>query len=414
MHVSWDMHNVTLNYALSNASVLGATFNATAFTKMTASNAPTLFPSSGTTTNEVTYPQFYQIPNSSNMLFTYRNGGAGGGSGNGNQYFNTYNPTTRTWSQTFVINGIQTSVNAYLNSMDYDANNNLVMTWTYRATANWQTNSNIYYAQSPDNGVTWKNQTGTAYTLPLVQNTGGATTASNPQVIKTIPQGDSFINQTSMSFDTRNHPMVATYFSPGWTATSATAGSGNPNRQYELVYYTGSTWVTSQISSRTHDASVDYSGADVRDLGRPIVLVDPQNRILVITRSTDAGLGASLNNSAASTGTNNIVIYYTTDSIGAGNLPATLNWQSITLDAANMGIWEPTYDSTRWSQSGILDLFYEPVGLSGQSTGTVSVLEWNEQSFFATPEPSTLGVLAVGAALLLKQRGRRMQRGSDA
>ncbi len=150
MHMSWGMHNISLLYAISNTTVTGATLNSLAFTQQTAANDPTLFPNSGTDTNEVTYPQFYTIPNSSNLLFTYRNGGAGGGSGNGNQYFNVYNPSTKTFSHTFVINGELTSVNAYLNRLVFDSNSNLLMSWTWRATSNWQTNSNIMFAQSPD------------------------------------------------------------------------------------------------------------------------------------------------------------------------------------------------------------------------------------------------------------------------
>src|SRR5205823_5488992 len=144
-----------LNYGISNAPVTGASLSSIAFTTQTAANAPTLFPGSGSTTNEVTYPQFYNIPGSSNLLFTYRNGGAGGGSGNGDQYFNIYNPSTDSWTNNLVVNGEQTSVNAYLNRMVYTSDNNLLMSWTWRATSNWQTNSNIMFAQSPDNGTNW-------------------------------------------------------------------------------------------------------------------------------------------------------------------------------------------------------------------------------------------------------------------
>ena len=104
MHISWDMHNVSLNYAVSDTPVNGATLASLTFTKQTAANAPTLFPSSVSTTNEVTYPQFYNIPNSTDLLFIYRNGGAGGGSGNGDEYFDVYDPRRRpgrtTWSST--------------------------------------------------------------------------------------------------------------------------------------------------------------------------------------------------------------------------------------------------------------------------------------------------------------------------
>ena len=377
------MHNVSLNYAISNSSVLTPTLNSVAFTKLNSTNTPSLFPSAGSTTNEVTYPDFYQIPNSPNLLFAYRNGGAGGGSGNGNEYFNIYDPSTKTFTNNFVINGEQTSVNAYLNNLVYTSTGNLLMTWTWRSTPNWQTNSNMMFAQSPDNGVTWTQQNGTtAYTLPIIQT--GTPAASVAQIIKAIPQNSSFINQTSMAVDSVNRPMVASYWVP---AGAAIDDPSNPHastykvRQYMLEYYTGTQWATSQVSSRTVNTAIDTSGADVRDLGRPIVLVDSANRILMVTRSENSGMGLASN---PNTPNNNIVVFYTTDSMtGGGTLPTTLHWTSITLSSANMGIWEPTYDSSLWKASNQLNLFYEPVGLSGQSSGTIQVLGWDEPAFFA-------------------------------
>jgi hypothetical protein len=376
MHVSWDMHNVALNYGISNQVVNGSTFNSLTFTKQTAALAPTLFPSSGTTTNEVTYPEFYNIPGTNNLLFAYRNGGAGGGSGNGDQYLDVYNPTTGTWTNTKMINGQLTSVNAYLNGFVYNSQGSLLTTWTWRASPNWQTNSNIMFAQSPDNGTTWYKQGGsTQYTLPIIQS--GSPAASVAQTVWNIPQGDSFINQTTMAVDMHDRPIVATYFAPGWNATSATSGSGNPNRQYMLVYYDGTQWRNSQVSNRTSDTTVDYSGSNVRDLGRPIVLVDKQNRVLVVMRYRDA---SNANNHDPN---NSLVLAYTED-LMTGNTIS--NWNYLTLDNVNLGTYEPTYDSALWKSKGILDLFYEPVGL-GSASAPVNVLEWNEQQFFAALHP---------------------------
>jgi hypothetical protein len=379
LHMSWDMHNVTLNYAISTTSVTGSAFGSggsLTLTKQTSTGAPTLFPSGSSTTNEVTYPEFYNVPGTGQLIFAYRNGGAGGGSGNGNQYVDAYNATAKTWTNNFMINGEATSVNAYLNGFVYDSNGNLLSTWTYRATPNWQTNSNIMFAQSPDNGVTWYPQGGaTPYTLPIEQTSPPGTANQVAQIIENIPQGDSFINQTSMTVDNFNRPMAATYLAPGWTATSSTSGSGNPNRQYMLFYYTGSAWKSSQITNRTSDTAVDFSGNDVRDLGRPIVLVDKQDRVLVVTRSEDTSMGSFTNSSVK----NNIVVYYSTNLYTA----ATPTWTAVTLDGASMGNYEPTYDQNMWNTYGILDLFYEPSGLSGETSSPVSVLDWNEEQFFA-------------------------------
>ncbi len=307
LNMSFGMHNIQLNYDMSAASVMGTgTFTAPT---MVAQDT-TQFPGGTAWTNEATYPDFYNIPGSNSLLFAYRNGGAGGGSGNGNEYFDVYNPTAPAgsqWSGTFVTNGEQTSVNAYLNNLVYDSNNKLLMSWTWRASPAWQSNSNIMFAQSTDNGTTWSQQGGApAYTLPIIQT--GTPAASVAQVIKAIPQNSSFINQTSMAVDRNNSPIVATYWAPGkqtspgvWTGTNANnspnVNTNNPNLQYMLEYYDGTSWRTSQISNRTSDTVFDTSAADVRDLGRPIVVVDNSNRVLVLTRSEDTGQG-KFNNAA--------------------------------------------------------------------------------------------------------------------
>jgi hypothetical protein len=397
MHMSWNMHNVSLNYAISNAPVTGSTLSSISFIKQTAANAPTLFPNSGSTTNEVTYPIFSPIPNSNNLLFTYRNGGSGGGSGNGNQYFNVYNPSTNTWTNTLVINGIQTNVNAYLNSPVYTSTNDLLISWTWRATPNWQTNSNIMFAQSPDNGTTWYKQGGTTqYGLPIIQS--GTPANSVAQVIKTIPQNSSFINQTSMTVDRNNNPIIATWYAPNWNPAT---GTGDPNRQYMLVYYDGTQWQTSQITHRTSDTAIDTSGNNVRDLGRPIALVDRQGRVLVVTRSQDTAMGAYSN---PSTPGNNLVVYWT-DTLAGSNT----TWHSITLDSANLGALEPTYDSALWASQNKLALLYEQVGLSGETVATLKVLQWDEQQYFTpVPEPASILLLsaAAGVVMTLRRPGR--------
>jgi hypothetical protein len=370
LHVSWGMHNIPLDYAVSTAPVTTASLASVAFTKLSAATAPTLFPGGGATTNEVTYPQFYRIPGSGDLLFTYRNGGAGGGSGNGDQYVDRYTIATRTWTNTLVINGEATSVNAYVNRLAFTPSGTLVMTWTWRATPNWQTNSDLCYAQSPDDGVTWYHQGGTVrYALPIVQ-TGAA--ASLAQVVRSFPQGSSWINQTSETTDAAGNPIVATFDTPNYNPAT---GTGNVNRQYVLSYYDGSAWQTTQVSDRTSDTAIDTSGADVRDLGRPIVLVDAEGRVLVVTRSEDTAMGAYAN---PATPNNDIVVYYTSKLAAAATV-----WHSVTIDAADMGAWEPTYDSALWASANQLDLFYEPVGLTGESTSAVKVLAWNESAFFS-------------------------------
>jgi hypothetical protein len=152
MHLSWGMHNIPLNYAVST-SVNGANFNP-AFTTQTMANNPNLFSEfTSTGISQATYPEFYYTPNSGglpsgNLLFDIRDAASatGGGSGNGNTYISVYNTSSGFSSPTEVLNGGQTSVNGYQNNLVYDHGNNLLLSWTWRATANWQSNSNILFA----------------------------------------------------------------------------------------------------------------------------------------------------------------------------------------------------------------------------------------------------------------------------
>jgi autotransporter-associated beta strand protein len=398
MHMSWGMHNIALNYAISNNAVNGTTFAPT-FTTQTPSNNPDLFAeftSSGI--SQATYPEFYYTPNSNgtpsgNLLFTIRDAASstGGGSGNGNNFLSVYNSSTGSTGTGFappieMLNGGITSVNGYQNNLVYDHSNNLLASWTWRGTSNFQTNTNILFAQSSNNGTSWTQQGGSpAYTLPIIANTSnGGLTTQVAQTIEAIGPNSSLINQTGMTVDANNNPIIATWWTPNGNASEGVSATNNPNRQYILVYYTGSQWKTSQITNRTTDTAFDTPGNLVRDVGRPLVMVDNQGRVLVVTRSDNA-MGAYTNSGGSG---NNIVVYWNTvASLDSAN---PYPWQPITLDTANMGEWEPSMDYNLWKSSNILDLLYEPSGFSGQTTGSAQVLQWNEQAYFAVATPSSL------------------------
>lgn len=400
LHMSWGMHNQNLNYVISKSSVTGKDWSGSslAFTTL---GAP-VDPASGvdSNNNEVTYPEFYTTP-SGDLLFSYRNGGTGGGSGNGNNYLDIYNPASRTWSQNFTINGESTSVNGYINRLAYSSTGKLMMSWTWRATPNWQTNSNIMFAQSTNNGSTWTTQSG----VSEIAASGGIT-QSTAQIIETIPEGSSLINQSNMAVDRNSNPVIATWYAPG-----SLEGGSNNTRQYMLVYYNGANWQTSQITDRPAGEVYDSSGAYVRQLARPIVLVDREDRVLVIMRyNNDINSDGSPNADAALPGRaaagGGIVVAYSqlTSKNGISSLGA---WNYLTLYTANLGQWEPTYDAALWQSSNILDLFVQPVGLGGETSSTAQVLQWNEAAYFASvpgvPPALLLACGLIGISLLARK-----------
>lgn len=334
MHMSWGMHNNTMNYVVSNTSV-----NSVA--SWTAANVtfsrPTFWnQTTGNTHSSVTYPEFVYIPNSPDMMFLYRQGA----SGNGDLYFVKYNTATKTWTKNLAIRGTNDSINAYWNNPIYDSTGKLLMTWTFRDTPAFQSNENILYAQSLDNGTTWQNQSGSAYTLPI--------TRSQAQIISTIPENSTLINQTTMTVDRYDRPMVATWYAPK-------ASEGDNTRQYMLEWYNGTSWQSSQITYRPTESL--QTDSTVRELARPIVLTDEDNRVLVVMRYKEVN--------------NNIVVAISDDRV---------TWETITLSSDNMGVYEPTYDAELWKRENKLHLYHQRLGTGGSNT--VSILEWNAKAYF--------------------------------
>jgi hypothetical protein len=348
MHLSWGMHGDTMRYAKSTGSVLGA--GSISFTSYSAI---------GDLTTGITYPEFYNLSDG-DLLYVCRTGG----SGNGDTKYARYDTATDTWSNsTELINGNDGSIywyttngssytasydrNAYSNNMVFDSQGRVLMSWTWRETSNYQTNHDIMFAYATDeNLTTWLNASGSSQTVPI--------TITNASIVKSIPTGYSLMNQCSMTVDVYDNPLVATYWSP-------LSGSGNQTRQYMLVWYDGTSWQTSQISNRTiSESRIENNDATrIRQMGRPVVLVDDDNRTIVITRSNDQ---------------NNVVTaYYSNDKT---------TWYMVNLTTADTGRYEPTYDEVRWANENILNLFYEPAfansdGSRSQGAQTVSVLQWN-------------------------------------
>jgi hypothetical protein len=302
----------------------------------------------------VTYPEFVHAPDGT-LLFSYRNGGAGGGSGNGNQYLNRYDERTKTWQRIAspMVDGIASSMNAYLNSFAFGADGTLFASWTIRETPGW-TNHDIYVVRSVDGGKTWQAYDGTS----LGKTVTRASADAHAKVV-TLPIGTNLINQTSMTIDAAGWPEIATWWSPE-------IAHGIATRQYMLVWNDGKTWRTSQISRRGATEANDPTAAKVREMGRPLVLTDRRGRTIVVTRASAAG-------EPVQDESNRLTVYWSKDRV---------HWAYASLSDVNPGVWEPTYDAALWQTENKLALFFQPSGL-GNLTAPISVLTWDEAAFFA-------------------------------
>ena len=398
LHLSWGMHSNNLLYTRSTASVLNdGTFSLVGDSVGNSGGlGSSAFPSPLNTT--VTYPEFYNIPGSGDLLLAYRNELST--STNGIWQLFRWNNATNTWSGVHAsaaqpwISNSTTNIRlswpcAYINSLAFDSTGKLNLTWSWRTNqspysyTDYQANHNIMYASSPDQGVNWYRQDGTLYQ----QSGQHAIDESNAPPVVSVFEGSSLGNTSGMAVGPDNGVYLASWWAPK-------SPQGDQLRQYMLNWYDGAAWHTSQIGNRNPE-NVGLTGVSQRvpesqlltyRMGRPVVAVDDENRVIVAFSDWQRG---------------GVV------SIAISQNASRDDWQIFDLTDENMYSWEPTYDLSRWASDDVLSIFYQPMY---GSSSAVSVLEWDARAYFAAvPEPSTavlLGILAVCAFVACRKSQR--------
>lgn len=400
MHLSWGMHGDAFHYSKSNAPVTGT--------------APiTLGPDTTMTgmENTVTYPQFLKLPGG-DLLFIFREGA----SGNGDVFINRYSIASDTWtnvhggssSQIPLIKGTgwTPNYNAYLNLPQLGGadGDDLILTWCWRFSSGasdnpgstatgYQTNNHLNFARSPDAGLTWQRHNGTPYTLPINRNGENGNPASAAEIITAIPENSSLINQASTCLDANGNPVTATWWAPD-------ASTGNHRRQYRVVFLDDNgtptpaddTWQTRTVSSRASDpTNIRYAENHVRDLGRPIVVTDDQDRIIVSYRDNQASNLTNADNSLNSGASNGLTVVH---SLPKAADPHRLVWIQFDLTNENLGNYEPIIDNELWDTRRMLHFLYQAAEGQGYTApanlaSRFSVLEWDAADYFNhQPQPS--------------------------
>ncbi len=358
MHLSWGMHNNNLLYTRSTAAVTNNL--PMSFIGQGAGNSGALNTMVGTNETQVTYPNFYNIPGSDDLLFNYRTGA----SGDGTYRISKFDTSAGTWAftrQNWIVNTDSSGLtyNAYPHNMVYDSQGGLHASWTIRynsgspaGESGYQTNHNIFYGYSPDDGATWYRDV--EGTIPYI----GPISNQTSQVVLEIPEGSSLINTGTMQVDRNDKPLVATYWAP-----DAHHAEPDHRRQYMLAYYDGEDWKTSQITNRRVDPQnykTPESALNNSWMGRPQLLVDDYNRAYVIYNDNDGPTNVTVAVSQAES-RDDWILYE------LNNVPTTSGTDTIEL----------TVDHGRWAQDRTLSVFYQPqIGGNGSP---VSVLEWNTQ-----------------------------------
>jgi hypothetical protein len=307
LHVSWDHHSSKLRYCRGIAP----------FSIELGNEIPMI----GQNEEQVTYPEFYALPNG-DLLFLIRQGV----SGRGDLALNRYSVKTKTWArvQNILIDG-EGKRNAYWQACT-DERGGLHLSWVWRETSDVATNHDLCYAYSKDGGKNWQKSSGEKYTLPIK--------AENAEYICKIPQKSELINQTSMYADAKGRAYIASY----WRDSTSTVP------QYRLVYTDGKTWKNVQVSDRKTPFTLGGWGTKRIPVSRPQVIVDEQGKstkVFVIFRDEERGNKASIS--------------YTPDL-------SKNQWTTTDLTNFSLGFWEPSFDTELWKKRKKLSLFLQNVG----------------------------------------------------
>lgn len=391
MHVSWGMHGDAFHYSRSFAPVTGT-------------EPIVLGPDTVMTGREdtVTYPQFLKLPDG-DLLFIFREVA----SGNGDTFISRYDTATKTWdnvhrsgtTQLPFIKGTgwTPNYNAYLNMPQLGGDgDDLILTWCWRYEPvggdspggfdGYQTNNHLSYARSLDAGLTWQRFDGTAYSLPISRDGESGVAATTAERIVSIPEGSSLINQASTCLDKAGNPVTATWWAPN-------TSSSNYRRQYMVVFrHDNGTWQQRPVSTRAVDPTgTRYAENHVRDLGRPIVVNDEDDRIIVAYRDNQASNLSNVDNSLNTGVSNGLTIVH---SLPKAQDPDRLIWIEFNLTSENLGNYEPIIDNELWDRERQLHFLYQPSGGQGytppaNTASRMSVLEWDAKRYFRQdPQPS--------------------------
>lgn len=252
IHLAYDHHNDPLHYSYS---ILG---NA---------NFPDEMPWTAASFSEttdvmdlpvpnVTYPRFIPKPDG-NLLFECRFNW----SGHGDSYLREYDGQTKKW---YLIGryvqgeDIEPDACAYINGMNYDKEGKLHVTWCWRDDYGGQTNHDLYYAYSDDNGFSWRDTYGdlkarTDYMVPETDKTTRKSLGQTKRsfMVEEIPLNKGYINQETQAVDSKGRIHVVNSHIPMDEGTDKNwASSRQKARLHHRYRDSDGTWQTRLIKNK--------------------------------------------------------------------------------------------------------------------------------------------------------------------
>lgn len=324
LHVAGDVHNNPLK--VWNGSAAGDI--AMASWPLT---APVV---GGNTTLEAdsTYPQFVRLTNGDILLF-FR---AGGGSGDGQTTLYKWVDASDDWVEVHEALIQDSTASAYLFDPAIDSQGRVHISWCWRETTDPITNHDLCYAYTDDGGTTWRKTDGSAYTLPITQ--------SNAEEAWNIAQSVGLLNSQGMCTDSNDRPMICGY----WDV------NGDGKSQYSVVYWNGSAWAISTIGGETGNYVAANPDTDYYELSTPWI-GHKDGRTFVVFRSDARGLGPWVARSDSAT---------------------LASWTVTPMTHEDLANWAPAVDHKRWSDAGVLSLYYQRTNGGTGIARSASVYEW--------------------------------------
>jgi hypothetical protein len=225
LHVAFDHHGNDLHYRRSVTGLLthpeAVAWSASSFSSVTSALVGT------TVVRLVTYPRFITEPGGERMLLSARIGE----SGSGDEALWEYDAASHTWSSLGeYIEGTDDSINAYLHGIAYTrAGARLHASWCWRETPDAQTNHDLVYVYSDDDGRTWNSNAGATVGRSgssfIKRDTAGIT-------VWQIPQNRGLINQEHMAVDSTGRVHVLLSHMPDQEADDANFASSRTKSEY--------------------------------------------------------------------------------------------------------------------------------------------------------------------------------------
>lgn len=305
IHLSFDHHGHPLRYCKSKQP-LSMEFGE-------------LQPMNGNDEKNVTYPEFYNLPDG-DLLFAYRSGS----SGRGNLVMKRYRLKEKRWENLHdvLIDG-EKKRNAYW-QLCVDAQGTIHVSWVWRETPDVATNHDLCYARSKDGGKTWEKSDGTRYQLPI--------TAATAETAFLIPQNSELINQTSMTADSQGNPYIATY----WRDQDSNVP------QYRLVWKDlKDNWTSCKIFERTQPFSLGGVGTKMIPISRPRLAVkEKKGRVETYYIFRDEERGSKV-------------------SVAKCKNLAKGKWKVSDITDFAVDAWEPSYDISLLNTRQRLDVFVQ-------------------------------------------------------